>query len=433
MLLPANFAKLVFLITFLFMFLSAAFSVIVDPYWVSNSPRFIGFNFLKPKLDYIGYEIKPINVFWRRPKSVFIGSSSTEQSIDAANLPWMDDVYNLGLPGGSLQASFDELKLSSNLGVETVYFGLDFIRFNIFNFRRQASQFPSLPFSGSGTFEEDFLGPIVRTTFGFGALSDSLETIRRQPKVLTDHQKKTLVRILRSGLRNPNFVNKIVAQRGGVMGAFRIILKEQITLNLFPPPCYQWSFRGREGERNAFDLIREMSVYARKNNIHLVLYIPPTHVIWLLSLRGTGLFEDFEFWKRELTKITEASKKYGGKGKVSLFDFNVVSPETVTPIPIGVENSDKGSFSDALHPRPPLGKRVVAAITRDDRDNTEVDFGAKLTPSNIEEHLRSVREKLAGIVIRDAETEKLIRDVTKTYRKWISDHRQSSKNCQELK
>jgi hypothetical protein len=428
-----KFSKIVFLITFLFIFLSAAFSVIVDPYWIFNSPRFIGFNFLKPKLDKIGYEIKPINVFWRRPKAVFIGSSSTEQSIDTENLPGMDNAYNLGLPGGSLQASFDELKLSSNLGAETVYFGLDYIRFNIFNFRRQATQFPPLAFSGSGTFEEDFLGPIVRTTFGFGALSDSLETIRLQPEALTDDQKKTIVRILRSGLRNPSHVDEIIAQRGGVMGAFRSILNEQVTLNLFPPPCYTWSFRGRDGERNAFDLIREMSVYARKNSVHLVLFIPPKHVTWLLFLRQTDLYDDYEFWKRELTKITEDSKKYEGKGKVTLFDFNVVSPETVAAIPIGVENSEKGNFSDALHPRPSLGKRVVAAITNDASDKSEVDFGAKLTASNIEEHLRSVRKKLAEITIRDSETIKLMRDVTSTYRKWISDHRESIENCQYLK
>lgn len=110
------------------------FFVAVDPYYVSGSPSWRGFNLVRPYYEPYVVVAKPYQVWRLRPSAVALGSSNTEIAIDPRHGGWKSaNAFNFSLPSSNsyaiMLAFLHAQKVSAPLKQAVV--NLDFFTFNI--------------------------------------------------------------------------------------------------------------------------------------------------------------------------------------------------------------------------------------------------------------------------------------------------------------
>jgi hypothetical protein len=141
------------------------------------------------------------------------------------------------------------------------------------------------------------------------------------------------------------------------------------------------------------DEVRAMAERCRREDVRLVMVIPPLHGTALECIRLMDLWDDFERMERDMLGAVEAAAAIPSKAPPPvLWDFSGWDGPRAEPVPLEGKG-DLRWFSDPIHPTAALGSSMLAlALGRDDLVPAEHrGFGVRLERPMIEGHLAALR------------------------------------------
>jgi hypothetical protein len=342
----------------------AAFNLLVDPW---GAYRFAALRALQPYRSGIASrEAKAELAAHGTFDTLVIGSSRMRMGMPTSHPAYgSTNVCNLGLAGTMLDETSGALDYALRKNpVKRVIFGADFHMFS-------ASR------SVDPTYEVSRFNPRLdiseyhgRNLLGERALNESWslfkDWVRRRPPLIGDR----------------GFVPKYLPERASQREAFaKRVRASLVTL-------------GAEGSfvrsTNRLETFRQMIRRCRRNGIELIIFIPPIHALQLEAVRATGKWENYEQWKRDLVQILAEE---GVTDSVPLWDFQGFSGAlTETVPPEGDRATRMKYYMEASHFTPALGGLVLERVLRSTNSSAEArEFGVKLSPANLEEHLVKTR------------------------------------------
>lgn len=172
----------------------------------------------------------------------------------------------------------------------------------------------------------------------------------------------------------------------------RTLFARQIRASLTNPGG-EGTFR-RSPER--LELFRSIVRRCRRENLELIVFIPPVHALQLEAIHAAGVWEEFERWKRDLTAIVSEE---GASQSVALWDFTGFRGPMAEAIPIDGDRTTRMKwYLEVSHFTPELGERVVRRMMSTPEPGNDDSFGFRLTSSNIEEHLGRLRSERENYV-----------------------------------
>ena len=326
---------------------------LIDPYGIVKTPALRKFNLLKPVQDDQTRLVKPVEIIQLKPQRVFLGSSRTILGLNPAHGAFRDNLvtYNAGLTGPNLddiKAYFDHALLNQR-DLKEVVLALDFFMFK------------DADLSSSRT-DNQILGKTQIPPLELVRLTLSLDTLASSEKTLEDNLKSDSSETyyfygMRRASATPDKKDKIDS------------FKHQINnyLNTF--------YKDYQLSPNSFQKLQEIIEICRQKNINLKVLVSPIHATQMQTIEAAGLWDDFENWKREVSKITP------------FFDFATYNQITTEPISNTMKN-----FSDSAHYTKRVGDLVLNRVFNYRESEVPRDFGVYVSYQNIESHLETVRK-----------------------------------------
>lgn len=363
--------------------LIALFNYFIDPYGIYNAPRFPGINEKKKEIANHLRMTKAHAVKNLRPAFLALGSSRVEYSIDPDYAAWGEvptNGYNLGLAGSNIYEVKAYLKFAHRTGrLKKVVLGLDFLQFNIH-------------LENKADFQEERLSGYLflireklQTLLSVDTLLHSIETIFSQGD--TGYEE-----YLNNGMKSPSDRFKKIREIG-----HRQFFYDSEGLHMHrimfrgPRRSFEFSYKGA----STFDTFREIVVFSYDKDIDLYMFISPVHARMQEAIRISNLWNKYESWKREMTSILSEEALKRSKGSFPLWDFsgyNEVTTENVPPRYDKVSVMDY--YYDSSHYNSVVGNRILDRMFQSERDTEQAapSFGVKLSPGNIDDHLKKIRE-----------------------------------------
>lgn len=114
----------------------------------------------------------------------------------------------------------------------------------------------------------------------------------------------------------------------------------------------------------------------KQRNIKLKVLIAPVHAAQLELINRAGIWSEFENWKRQIVKITP------------VWDFSTYSNLTTEVIGDQMQH-----FVDSVHYRDEVANLIMNRIYNYNQEKVPTNFGKIISQSNIEPHLKIVREQ----------------------------------------
>ncbi|MDP3302090.1 MAG: hypothetical protein Q8S36_09015 [Sulfuricurvum sp.] len=337
---------------------------LVDPYGLYRTVEKNGINQQKEGVRNKIRYIQSLQVIMQSPKTIMIGSSRVHDGLNpqSTSIPAsFQPVYNYGMP----MIRIKEIKLFlthavKRKHVENVIIGLDFFMFNAKE--KLNREFDPSLIDPNMYLLNLYFKPLFSTT----ALSDSIQTIK------ISHQQKMRNEFLENGYRPGSQVN--------------FGLKSYERLHNYT----NWTFLSTNQtdtlyyqdfaiDDEVFRDLREIFQLCKNNHLNLYLYISPAHA----TLDGEGIIASgnlhrFEIWKKNTTSIANDFN-------ITLWDFSGYNSITTEKVKTPMKY-----YWDSSHFTERVGDLILAKVLL----NTIVapsDFGIKLTPKNIDQHLKSTQ------------------------------------------
>ncbi len=300
---------------------------------------------------------------------VILGTSRANVGINPLHpkLEQMGGAYNAGLNGSNLYEieKIFNFVLKNNKNTKLVIFSLDFIMFS--NRRKTNADFEQSLFAGNHhwltqlahTFSLDeayysFL--TLKDNFGRKrSIYDAMYTDRGATKQTFDAPHHTLFK----NILAKNFL---------------------VNTNTYAGFCYS---------QDRLMRFKRILQTAREQEVDLVFFISPIHAWLLETIHLMGLYPAFEQWKRDLVNlIAENANLNPTQKSFPLWDFTGYNQFTTETIPDNLDQAMQW-YWEASHYQHSLGNLVLTNIL--DKKATQ-DFGALLTPKNIEVHLQNTQQ-----------------------------------------
>ncbi len=380
------------------------FSILVDPYWLFNSPQIEGFNEEKIALGKSTRSVKPQIMFWDRPEIAIVGGSSAEAGFDPDHPSVNVKTFNFALGGGRMNEAVAVLEFAAELGTKRAIITLDFQRFHADRRPGQLERGFGDEFTAGFWGNSGWLLPSLRLTIGADALIDAFATVTSQtpPKAHEEIRNRARIdvpgKIMRNGLRDPEFAVALAEGLGGPYQAFEKSAVGRAENGWFRDPCRVWRFENAQGVRPGFDYVQDMIDTARIHEMDVVFVIPPTHALIPDLLQELELYGEFETWKRDLVAMLEADAQRHDYQSYPLYDFGVVTNRTMAAVPKPTDVTPIADFTDPLHFRPSLGGVVLDRLFSGASDDlTPGSFGHLLASATVEQHLDVSRAAVVGL------------------------------------
>lgn len=357
--------------------LSAAMALlnfVMDPYLVFGMPRDVGFNARKPAMENQLYLIKTYDVIRAHPRTVLLGSSAIGVGLDPQSRVWPErlrPVYNLGLPAGTPLVAYRYLQhLTAEESPKLVVLGMDF---------------------------RDIV-PLDKTPE-----YDSHLTVNRDGSRNSALPRQRLLDWLRASLSLDASIDSISSLSGNLAGdssdiqqggmdyrIYREATSEVGSLPLIAMNDFNTSFRYTrvKVDMTPLEHIRAILNLCRERQIDAILVLNPSHADELEIFDLEGKWPVVEEWKRRVTTLVA---EYAHSGmRIELWDFYGYDPYSTEPVPAAGRALQW--FIDPEHYTHALGDVVMRRIF----EGTDGSFGVRLTPANIETHLKVVRNAQAS-------------------------------------
>ncbi|MCJ8314561.1 MAG: hypothetical protein MJK11_16525 [Pseudomonadales bacterium] len=356
------------------------FNWFINPFGLFSSPNIEGINSVKTAFASHVRMAKADAVRKYDAKGLILGSSKVEFGIDPEHPGWPErPVYNLGLSGGNIYEVLRYLKYAhKENNVKIAIVGLDFFMFNAYSD------------AASRGFNESYLDSslkgrlkiILEALFTLDGLKQSINALKHQGTIS----------YLRNGQHTWDYRSHILAY--GHRAVFRKNEEEYMTLGYFPEGKLGFKF---ENESNStLESFREIIQFCIQENIKLKFFISPSHARQWETIKFSGLWNSFEFWKRSLVNIIHTEKALTTEldNEIELWDFSGYSSYTTETVPSDQDTMYRMKFYwESTHFTKILGDHVLDRmfnINNSERENVE-KFGVILTQVNIEAELKKIR------------------------------------------
>ena len=374
---------------------AGACNLLVDPFWLFDSPRLRGFNADKSQYPLHTRMEKAARVRQLKPAGLVLGTSRAEFGLDPRHPGWPAEaqpVYNLALSSGTIEEALRYLQHAQAIHpLKRVVLGADLIMFNArhpvgegFREDRLAERDSLLPAPG-------WINDLFTSLFSFDALEASLETIRQQGE-------GGYVPYRSDGFREPGVNWRRIQAAGGHWAALVSNIRNSLTAE-----DGLTRFRigdPAKGEYPPLDRFRELLRFCVREEISVTVVISPLHALKQEVIYRLGLWDEFEFWKRELTYAVSAyADQEGTQTTVELLDFSGYNPITTEPFPPPGDRSTRMRwYWEGSHYRKRTGDLVLDRVFGRDTDPelTASGFGVRLTAEGIDAHLAQIRRQRAA-------------------------------------
>lgn len=350
------------------------FTWTIDPYGVSPIHlEFPRINALKPKRTDIDRILKPYEVWRYQPRTIFLGTSRANQSLDPSTLDGtrFAPAYNAAIPGGA--------SMEMHAAYLKQYVGLDH------NLRTVIIEL-FLPYmvGGAPPTWADFIGNTVSLFASANTLWDSVATLAYNAV-----SGRPIHQIERAGyFYHPNRPDP------------------QTLFERFPG--YIWGSAVHEPDRAtfdqaAFDATLEIIQVARANNLELIFLIGPSHPYPDYYYDVIGAWSVIEEW---LTKLSALATVY------SFSQPNDWVDEPISP--------HMTYWYDTFHYSLAMGRGMLRSLAGVPTSGLPDNFMERLTPERVASHIER-RRAAARRWAQDNPS--LVTQFEEARRKWLASER----------
>jgi hypothetical protein len=343
-------------LTLLALLFILAFNRLIDPQSYFSSPKIEGLNLYKPEIH------SERAILHSKPKVIILGSSRAEVGLDPLDPSWnQSSVFNLASGGTNIFDSYHYLKhANQHSKVETVYLMVDFF---MFNDSRKPYFEQDYDFLDSIQLNEPFFNSkTISSLISFQTLKDSFIT-----------------------LSNQNPASSAQTKYGG---RFDITPSTYSKLKSVEGSFFKVHYRNFS-HQNMLQGFEKIVDFAYLNNIELVIGISPMHSRLLEVVVVSDIWDEFEDWKKRLSKILDSQSKQHLKPNFLLFDFADYNKFSTEEAPSKKNHREMRWFIESSHYNYKLGSLVIQRMSNKNIETTE--FGNIIDVNNIDAHLRNVR------------------------------------------
>jgi len=324
-------------------------NVAVDPYGVWRIAQFDGFNRVK---NHTRIDITEEFPHFRSHNHInlVLGSSSVGSLYPGILVNYVNGaIYKLWVAGPPILTLYNILQeLIPDYKIDNLFLGIDFVSFNPAILRTLNEKMDQqVDNSNKVAFET-----LMKTLVSYDTLKRSLSTVKDNMKSSVSELPREL-RIMGS-----------LSDKDRIIRSLQIFVNNEHLYN-------SEEFKDPDSISQNMEHLRKMVGVCKENNIKIRLFITPVHSEHFDLIYKMGLGNTFEKWKRDLAKISE------------FYDFTGHSPIT----------ADAGWWIDSVHMIPEGGNYVFERIYNQSGIKDQDSFGALVTSSNIESHLKSLRNK----------------------------------------
>ena len=373
--------KMMFVVATAIILGAALFNVAIDPYGLYGLMDLPGINTFKARAGQRAQAFK-LSVLHRiRPSTVILGNSRAEVGFDPHHAVFTESsapAVNLGIPGSGINTTVALLQHALTVTRPKVaVIGLDFLdaRTNGHPDEDQLER-DSLRRAKATISERYGISDHVSSLASIDAFLDSLWTVWAN--------RQTYAAGLTASGFNPmrNYVD--IVRRQGYHDVF--LQKDMENARSYVRGPKQIFVKGTRSSAY-FAAVEELVSMARQANVqlHLVVYPYHAHIQELFAL--TALSQPFEDWKRSLVELLR------DQAHVTLWDFSGCNEFTMEPVPpSGDLKTAVRWYWEAGHFKKELGDVVLATVLGENEPFAPKRFGVALNVSNLDDHLRELRE-----------------------------------------
>jgi hypothetical protein len=369
--------------------------VLIDPFYRYNLVSVPHINAQRGMFAYAGRMAKTENICRVRPEQITLGGSKVEVGISPHGNIWRQGiathgpVYDMGLAGMPLSEMFDTARFVARVApLKRAVIGLDFMQFNQLRedvvYTNEVVDYEANRISGGclHAFIHD-INPLL----GPQAAKYALQTIRDQhnPKHATPADAGYFA-ILFDSLGFRSYFSIAYHGDGYDMDGFGGHGQETYYVEKIwrPAPRHDYKFG------HTLETLQAILYDLKGRNIDVVLFTEPLHARMLLAIQDAGLAQQFDEWKRQIAGIAADLH-------VPLWDFEAFSSIT----------EDKAYWWEPSHYKKETGDLLLQRMLGSPGIPLELepkripdDFGPRLTPANVEEHIQDQRWRALAYIAK---------------------------------
>ena len=354
--------------------LTGAFDALVDPYLVIGAPRIAGFNAAKPETETHTLLAKTYLMQRAAYPGVMFGDSKVDIGLDPDSAFWPRNsrpAFNDGLPGSGIFGSLVQLRQAAARGV--LRRALVFIEIGEF-MQPAGAALPAAEAALPGIRQH--VHDIALATLSLDALLSSIATVAAQ-------HDADVVDLSPQGATGDGGFRAVIA-RDGYAGLFT----QKEAANARAQHDLAMLLAGQPGAGfNHLDTLADIIALCRQHHVALDLVIAPFSANYLDSLDRAGLWPRYAAAKLAVTRLVASQAEKAGS-RVGLWDFLGYDAYSADP--------DRTKwFWEPNHFKRALGEKILSAIYRGPSD-----YGVRLTPDMIEDHLAKEAQAKAAFQSR---------------------------------
>jgi len=317
---------------------------------------------------------KAVAIAQRQPEILIMGSSRSGLGIASASAQKYFDkkkVYNASIPGSS---SYELLRYFqhavASAPIEHVIIGLDFFAFN------GGKPIPN-------EFKEERLS-VDKYNTPNTSLSNKINTLL---------SLDALFYSLKIFINHSNWNNLYLADGfiqhgiiGGWEATFTATANDYVLSPIVGYNFPKFTFSLPKTTKTSLDHLKQIIQLAHEKKIKLDLFISPSHARQWEVIAQLGLWDKWEYWKREMLRITEQESIHHTASPFPIYDFSGYTHYSTEPVPKLQGAPMMKWYSDSSHYRHALGDIILESI----KSGGNTGFGTILTSKNIDSHLQHI-------------------------------------------
>lgn len=386
---------------------------IINPYAIFNPSTEKYFRLNKTVFESHTRMGKAYVVREMKPKTIILGASRTEMGLNPEHAGFQyQPVYNLSLASANVYEVYRYFQHTSNqTKLFQVILTVDFFQFNANKPSTPDFLESRLSISYKGEQINYPLQEALSALASVDGLVASIETL-----IKSSNGKPIL---FDNGQKNDQFTKNNIKKQGGYHKAFLLNEEDYIRYIYFPYPKQRFDFYSSDTGFDSFLIFQDLIGECYSKGIDLKIIISPSHARQWEALASIGLWNKWEFWKRELVRINkEVAVKYEKK-IFPLWDFSGYNVYTVEIVP---ELEDKVTemqwYLESSHYNNKLGELVLDRVFnyRHPKRQVAEGFGVLIDSKNIDRHLLKIQKERENYRLTHASDIKEIEELAKKYK-----------------
>lgn len=357
-----------------------AFNWFVDPFWIWDSPQVKHINLIKPYIHNNQRIFETNRLLRFHPEALILGTSREDLGIDPRHPAFANfRTFNAAISSQPYMESKELLRAISDKGnaPRLVVFGLIY-EHSYLRHARPPDDFTKDNFSD---------GHRLDLLFNASTLKFSLRTVAGNL-----WEEDALWRITLNGFSTNEYWTHIP-------GSQRVWAKKSERYYVFMDhevACKNTfvAGNGKDQPVSPMEDLREAIAIAYRKGIDMRLFIGPAHARQWETLVASGLWGQFEEWKRMLIAMVEMEAIKAHAKPFPVWDFSGYNSVTEENFPPEKDTSTRMRFYfESCHYTPATGDLVLDRIFNLSIPGRSVpdDFGVLLTKDNINSHLANIR------------------------------------------